>query len=210
MHSKADYKLLYPNKFVVFSPECFVKIRDGMISTYPMKGTIDAQVPNASEKILSDPKETAEHATVVDLLRNDLSIVATKVKIEKFRFIQKIETNNKKLLQVSSHITGVLPAEYLSNLGDIIFKLLPAGSISGAPKEKTLEIIKAAEQYDRGYFTGIFGLFDGTSVDSAVMIRYIEKHGDDLWFKSGGGITAKSNLEKEYQELIDKVYVPFV
>jgi len=111
---------------------------------------------------------------------------------------------------VSSHITGVLPAGYLSNLGDIIFKLLPAGSISGAPKEKTIEIIKAAEQYDRGYFTGIFGLFDGTSVDSAVMIRYIEKQGDDFWFKSGGGITAKSNLEKEYQELIDKVYVPVV
>jgi len=85
VHSKADYKLLYPDKFVVFSPECFVKIQNGVISTYPMKGTISAEVPNASEMILSDPKETAEHATVVDLLRNDLSIVATKVKIEKFR-----------------------------------------------------------------------------------------------------------------------------
>lgn len=86
--------------------------------------------------------------------------------------------------------------------------LLPAGSISGAPKPKTLQIIREAEAYERGYYTGIVGIFDGERLDSGVMIRYLERTGGKLFFKSGGGITARSHLLREYQELIDKVYVP--
>jgi len=93
-------------------------------------------------------------------------------------------------------------------LGDILFSLLPAGSISGAPKAKTLEIINQAEGYNRGFYTGICGWFDGENFDSAVMIRFIEQNGENLIFKSGGGITAQSELTKEYEELIQKVYVP--
>jgi len=86
--------------------------------------------------------------------------------------------------------------------------LLPAGSVSGAPKKKTLEIIAENETDPRGYYTGVFGIFDGENVDSAVMIRYIEKSGDKLWYRSGCGITNQSECASEYKEMIDKVYVP--
>ena len=206
--SQAKYKLWFRDRFVCFSPETFVKIDHGIISTYPMKGTIDARVPNAHEIILNDKKEFAEHVTVVDLLRNDLSMMAEKVTVKRFRYIEELQTNGKQLLQVSSHIEGSLPTDYTSHIGDIIFKMLPAGSISGAPKPKTVEIIKHAETHERGYYTGIVGYFDGQNLDSGVMIRFIEKQKHMLVYKSGGGITWQSRLEDEYQELIDKVYLP--
>lgn len=208
--ARAKYKLYYDDQFIVFSPECFVRIENGRIYSFPMKGTIDASIANAREKILSDEKELAEHITIVDLIRNDLSIVATNVVVEDFRYIEEIATNQKNLLQVSSKISGVLPDDYHSKIGDIIFSLLPAGSISGAPKKKTVEIIREAETYQRGYYTGIFGIFDGLTLDSAVMIRFIEKVGNQYYFKSGGGITFMSDPESEYRELIDKVYVPII
>jgi para-aminobenzoate synthetase component 1 len=173
-----------------------------------MKGTIDAAIPNAEETILNDPKETAEHNTIVDLIRNDLSMVSKNVRVEKFRFIDEIKTAGKTLLQVSSEIVGDIQHDFFDHLGDRLFTLLPAGSISGAPKTKTIEIIEEAENYNRGFYTGVFGYFDGRSLDSAVMIRYIEQQTDQLVFKSGGGITTFSNCKKEYEELKDKVYLP--
>jgi len=173
-----------------------------------MKGTIDAAVPDAEAVILADPKECAEHATIVDLIRNDLSLVATDVEVKRYRYIDKLSTNKQNLLQVSSEITGRLPVDYHEQLGDILFALLPAGSICGAPKQKTLEIIEQAEGYERGFYAGICGYFDGSNLDSAVMIRFTEQNGDKLIFKSGGGITSQSDCEKEYEELIQKVYVP--
>lgn len=206
--SSAKYKLWVSGQFTVLSPETFVQIHAGEISLFPMKGTIDASIPNAAETILNDPKEQAEHATIVDLIRNDLSLVADHVEVKRYRYIEELTTNKQNLLQVSSEICGKLPENYREQLGDIIFSLLPAGSISGAPKPKTLEIIEKAEEYNRGFYTGICGLFDGKNLDSAVMIRFIEQQGEKLIFKSGGGITAKSELIKEYEELIQKVYVP--
>lgn len=208
--STAKYKLYFDNKFVVFSPETFVQIEDGKIFSCPMKGTMDASIENAEEKLLNDEKELAEHNTIVDLIRNDLSIVAKNVKVEKFRYIEEVKASNKILLQTSSLISGDLKANYNEMIGTIIFSLLPAGSISGAPKKKTLEIIKEAENYPRNYFTGIFGIFNGSDLDSAVMIRFIENIDGILYFKSGGGITSMSNPESEYQEMIDKVYVPII
>lgn len=206
--SEAPYKLLFKDLFVVFSPELFIEIRKGKISSYPMKGTIDASIQDAATRILSDSKETAEHHTIVDMIRSDLSLVATNVKVERFRFLNSVKTHDKTLLQVSSEITGDLPDNYHAHLGDIFSNLLPAGSICGAPKKKTLEIIRKSEIYERGYYTGVFGIFDGTELWSAVMIRFIEKNNEKYVFKSGGGITFFSDAEKEYQELIDKVYVP--
>lgn len=206
--ARAPYRLLVREKFVVFSPEPFVRIEDGIISTYPMKGTIRADIPGAEKTILADEKEFAEHLTIVDLLRNDLSIVAKNVRVEKFRYVERIETSNGPLLQVSSKITGILPARYHEIIGNIVKALLPAGSVTGAPKKRTVEIIKEAEGYARGYYTGIFGWFDGNVLDSAVMIRFIEKTPGGLMYKSGGGITVYSDVEMEYRELIDKVYVP--
>jgi para-aminobenzoate synthetase component 1 len=210
LHSTARYKLLYQDKFVVFSPEIFLQIDNNKISSNPMKGTIDAGIPNAKDKILADEKELAEHNTIVDLIRNDLNMVADNVHVEKFRYSEKIKTNIKDLLQVSSKIIGNLDDLYKSRIGDIIFELLPAGSVSGAPKKKTLEIINEVENYNRGFYTGIFGYFDGKYLDSGVMIRFIEQTDEGLIFKSGGGITSMSNAEQEYQELIDKVYVPII
>lgn len=208
--SFAKYKLFVSQQFICFSPETFVKIKDRNISSYPMKGTIDASIPNAEILILNDYKEWAEHNTIVDLIRNDLSQIAQKVRVEKYRYLEKIRTHEKELLQVSSKITGELPADFKIHLGDIFAKLLPAGSISGAPKKKTVEIIQEVENYERDFYTGVFGFFDGQNLDSAVMIRFIEQKGKELVFKSGGGITAFSQVNSEYQELIDKVYVPIV
>lgn len=206
--ANAHYKLRYKDKFVCFSPESFIKIKDNKIHTYPMKGTIDASIEDAKEKILSDAKEMAEHVMVVDLLRNDLSIVSKKVRVDQFRYVQKIFAGEKELLQVSSHISGELDDDWQSKIGDILKSLLPAGSISGTPKKSTVEIIEQSEGYDRGYFTGVFGVFDGESLDSGVMIRFIEKTKNGYIYKSGGGITCDSDAKSEYDEMQDKVYLP--
>jgi para-aminobenzoate synthetase component I len=221
--SEAKYKIYVKDKFVCFSPEIFVQIdKEGKISSFPMKGTIDAALPDAEQTILNDKKEFYEHTTIVDLIRNDLSKVAKKVWVEKFRYIDRIQTNDKQeILQVSSQVSGLLPSDWQGNLGEILFEMLPAGSISGAPKEKTLEIIAGAEKltyadrfekslHRRCFYTGICGVFDGETFDSGVMIRFIEKTENGLVFKSGGGITAKSIAEKEYKEMIQKIYVPIV
>jgi len=206
--SPARYKLYFKDEFVVFSPEIFVQIENGKISSFPMKGTIDADLEHARETILVSKKEMAEHATIVDLIRNDMSIHASKVRVEKFRYIDEVRTSGKHLLQVSSKVVGDLKGDYWSTLGDILFSLLPAGSICGAPKKKTLEIIRQVENYDRGYYTGVMGYFDGDKFDSGVMIRFIQKEGLEYYYKSGGGIHFLSEAPTEYQEMIDKVYVP--
>ncbi len=206
--SQARFKLWFNDQFLVFSPEIFIQIKDQKIFSFPMKGTIDASVPNAKGKILADQKELAEHITIVDLIRNDLSAVASLVQVTRFRYVEEVRTHQKDLLQVSSEIQGDLPPDYLSRLGDILIALLPAGSVSGAPKKKTLEIIRKAEGEERGYYTGVFGYFDGRNLDAGVMIRYIEQTEQGLFFRSGGGTTTQSKMETEYQEAIDKIYAP--
>lgn len=207
-NANASFKLRIKDQFVCFSPERFIKIKDEHIYTYPMKGTIDASIPNAEAKILANAKEASEHIMVVDLLRNDLSMVAKEVRVNKFRYIDKIKAGAKELLQVSSEIEGKLPSNWRENLGEIMQTLLPAGSISGTPKKRTLEIIKEVEEYERGYFSGVFGYFDGESFDSAVMIRFIENTPEGKVYKSGGGITLESDATSEYQEMQDKIYLP--
>lgn len=206
--AKARYKLYFRGQFVVFSPETFVKIEMGQISSYPMKGTIDASLPHARMKLLQNKKERAEHLTIVDLIRNDLSRFAKKVTVKKLCYLELLKTNKGALWQMSSEITGMLPDNFNEKIGTFLFSMLPAGSVSGAPKKKTLEIIAAAENYKRGFYTGVFGYFDGEKMDSAVMIRFIEKIKGGMYYKSGGGITAKSELQSEYNELIQKIYVP--
>ncbi|BBG66504.1 para-aminobenzoate synthase, aminase component [Hydrogenimonas sp.] len=206
--ANAPFKLLFKNRFVCFSPEPFVTIENGTISTFPMKGTIDEALPGAAEKIMADEKEMAEHVMVVDLLRNDLGMVAEKVRVKRFRYIDKIVTADKTLLQVSSHIEAKLDEEWPSRLGEIMDALLPAGSITGTPKKRTCEIIESVESHERGFFTGVFGVCDGKRLWSAVMIRFIERTPGGLVYKSGGGITIDSDPQSEYREMIDKVYFP--
>ena len=206
--ANAHYKLRYKDEFVCFSPEKFIQIEGSKISTFPMKGTIDASIPNAKEIILRDQKEMAEHVMVVDLLRNDLSIVAKEVRVEDFRYVHEIDAGAKKLLHVSSHISGDVGSDWHEKIGDILNSLLPAGSISGAPKKSTLDIINKVEEYERGYFSGVFGVYDGKTLDSAVMIRFVQNSKDGYIYKSGGGITVDSDARSEYDELLDKVYLP--
>lgn len=206
--AQSKYKLYLKDQLICYSPETFVQIKGNQIYSFPMKGTIDAHIPNAAQKLLNDNKEQYEHNTIVDLIRNDLAMVASHITINNFRYVEKIQTPNGAILQTSSEISGTLPNNWNEQLGDLLLKLLPAGSISGAPKEKTCNIIKQAEIRERGYYTGIFGIFDGQNLDSAVAIRMLQKH-DNIWYyHAGGGITAQSNLENEYQELLAKIYVP--
>lgn len=209
--SQARYKVHLRGEFTCFSPETFVKIDNGIIAAYPMKGTaeVSAGSPNdAEQQLLADGKELAEHHTIVDLIRNDLSQVASQVTVKKFRYTERLRTNRQELIQVSSEITGQLGDGWPAQLGDIFSRLLPAGSVTGAPKPKTTEIIRQAEKYERGWYTGVFGLFDGQTLDSTVLIRFVENNQGKLRFKSGGGITFQSNCEQEYAEMIKKVYVP--
>ena len=241
--AKGKYKLLLRRKrnltpFVCFSPETFVRIKGGRIYSYPMKGTLDASLPNAEKQLMEDRKEAAEHATIVDLIRNDLSRVAEDVRVDKYRYIDVLHTNKGDILQTSSEISGSLPEDYRQHLGEILDAQLPAGSITGAPKDKTMQIIQEAESYDRGFYTGIMGIYDQGELNSAVMIRFIEeetspvdfeadgeknfkakegkasegkepKASRKLYFKAGGGITSKSDCRKEYEEVIQKIYLPF-
>ena len=236
--AKGKYKLLLRRKrnlnpFVCFSPETFVRIKGGRIYSYPMKGTLDASLPNAEKQLMEDRKEAAEHATIVDLIRNDLSRVAEDVRVDKYRYIDVLHTNKGDILQTSSEISGRLPEDYPHHLGEILDAQLPAGSITGAPKDKTMQIIQEAEGYDRGFYTGIMGIYDQGELNSAVMIRFIEeetspvdfeadgeknfkanegkkpKESRKLYFKAGGGITSKSDCRREYEEVIQKIYLPF-
>ena len=179
-NAKAKYKILYKDEWVCFSPEIFVKIEANKIKTYPMKGTISATIPNAEALLLNNPKEIDEHKKVVTLLSMDLAQVATDIHVSKWQ----------------------------GHLGEILAKLLPAGSICGAPREKTMEIIQEAETYQRGYYTGIAGIFDGQSLDTCVLIRFIECTGEKFYYKSGAGITAQSKPEREYKEILEKIYIP--
>lgn len=206
--SQAKYKLWYRDQFVCFSPESFVQIHDNQIFTYPMKGTIGANILNAQQVLLDSEKEQCEHYTIVDLMRNDLAMVAQNIQVRHFRYVEKVGNDENAILQTSSEIVGDLTENWQENIGSMLIKLLPAGSISGAPKEKTVEIIQQAEGQPRGYYTGIFGIFTGESLDSAVAIRFIERQGNKFYFRSGGGITRHSVLEDEYLELQQKVYVP--
>lgn len=216
LKSKSSYRLLLNSedcrhgRFVCFSPETFIRIKEGRIFSYPMKGTIDASIPDARRILKEDGKEAAEHATIVDLIRNDLSRVASDVRVDRYRYMDMLHTNHGDIIQTSSEISGLLPDDYRNHIGDILAAQLPAGSITGAPKDKTLQIICEAETYERGFYTGIMGIYDKGNIDSAVMIRFVEEEEDaGLTFKAGGGITSQSVCRREYEEAIQKMYLPF-
>ncbi len=211
--ARAPYKFYWPGRFICFSPEAFVRIENDTIRTYPMKGTAPAAAPDAKARLLADYKETCEHYTIVDLMRNDLNRVAEQVGVNRFRYAERIETPAGGLWQTSSEISGRLSASWRAHIGELFMALLPAGSVSGAPKAATLALIRAAEQRPRGYYTGVFGYFDGRDLDSAVAIRFMETDeaaAGRYHFHSGGGITIHSRCEEEYRELREKIVLPTV
>ena len=206
-YSEAKYKIRFKDEFVSFSPETFITIENSRVSTFPMKGTLSGDVKNGEEILKSNSKEVAEHTMVVDLLRNDLNMVGSNVRVENFKYVEKIRSGDRELFQMSSKIVADLENNWQSRIGDILNKLLPAGSITGTPKRKTVELIEKIENYNRGFYTGVFGVFQNNSFYSGVMIRFVEKSGDKLIYKSGGGITLDSDLDSEYQEMLEKIYI---
>lgn len=204
----AKFTCYFQNKFICFSPERFVRVEGSTIKAYPMKGTSLLCEDTTGDNLLHSDKEAAEHLMIVDLLRNDLNRVAKDITVNKFRYLEKIATNKGWLWQTSSEIAGRLEPDWHCKIGDILQSLLPAGSISGTPKPRTCDIIKAVEKEPRGYFSGVFGYFDGKNLDSAVIIRYIEKEKDRFFYRSGGGLTIDSTVEQEYSEMFSKVYLP--
>ena len=206
--SLAKYRVLLSDRFVSFSPETFVTITpEGYLESRPMKGTAEDSAAGR-HYLLNSPKEIAEHATIVDLIRNDLSRVAREVRVTDYRYLRSVTTTAGGLVQTSSKIGGRLPPDWRDRLGTILATLLPAGSVSGAPKAATLRLIREAEGRDRGYYCGIAGYFDGAALDTCVLIRFIEQRGGDYYFRSGGGITALSRWQEEFEELRSKIRIP--
>lgn len=202
--SAAPFTVWFEDHFISFSPEAFVNVTGNLIETTPMKGTgFDGA------RLLADQKEQAEHATVVDLLRNDLGRVAENITVGEYRYLTEIpQRDGRTLYQTSTRITGEMPTGWRATIGEWLPKLLPAGSISGAPKKKTLELIHKYESEQRGFFTGVAVLFDGQNLMSSVLIRYLDLAARPLKFRSGAGITIYSDPEEEYQEILNKVYIP--
>lgn len=206
--SNSLYQVYVPNRFVCFSPEQFVKIADGKIYSNPMKGTTDASLPNAEEVMMRSDKELKEHTTVANMVKEELEAVSSDVYISRFRYVDRIKTQDGEILQTSSEVVGTLPADYQSHLGDIVFKLLPASSILGVPKEASKALIDAVEPESRGFYTGVCGYFDGNELNSGVLIRFIGQEDNQLFFHSGGGVTADSRCQSEYEEVLNKIYLP--
>ena len=110
LHTQGKYKLMLKNGdqgFVCFSPETFVRINEGRIYSYPMKGTIDATLPNAEQIIMADEKEAAEHVSVVELISEDLSRVSSDVRVDRYRYVDRLHTNKGDILQTSSEVSGL-------------------------------------------------------------------------------------------------------
>ena len=172
-----------------------------------MKGTIEASVPNAIDELKNSVKEKAEHYTVVDLLRNDLSMVADWVKLDEFQKDRFFKTRNKIFIKMSSEISGKVKPEFQNKIGSLMKTLLPAGSILSAPKPKTLEIILEGklmkEAFIQEFAVILMGKFRFLCDDSVY-----STNGENLTFRSGGGITHLSKLADEYQEMKNKIYVP--
>lgn len=231
----AKYRIFLKDHFCSFSPETFITIKDNIIATFPMKGTINAALPDAEKQLLENPKELDEHETVANEAVKDIALVAKNARISQFRYVDHVTRGDGAILQTSSVIEGDLEADYHDTIGDLLYKLLPAGSITGSPKKVTTKILKSIETYQRGFYSGVAGIYDGHNLDSAVLIRYLEKSrsATDIikpsvketpfsaltplknqnnefhyTFKSGGGITAMSDAKSEYDELIEKIYLP--
>lgn len=203
----AVYSKLSTSFFISSSPERFFKIVDGKIVCQPMKGTRARQFqPILDEKIKQDlktsEKDKAENLMIVDLMRNDLGQICQPGSIQVTDLFQ-VETYST-VHQMISTIEGKLNSE-LSAL-DVIKHLFPAGSMTGAPKHHTMELITELEAFPRGLFSGISGyiLPDGQS-EFSVNIRCIEGENDQFWVKAGGAITADSIPIEEFKESLLKM-----
>ena len=188
------------------SPETLVKLEDGVLHTFPLAGTrprgrTDEEDRALETELLSDEKELAEHNMLVDLGRNDLGRVSRfgTVEVEKLHSIERYS----HVMHIGSTVRGVLRPE--CDALDAIEAVLPAGTLSGAPKIRACQLIGELENNKRGIYGGAIGYIDFTgNMDTCIAIRIAYKKNGQVFVRSGAGIVADSVPEKEYQECINK------
>ena len=194
-----DYKLMGS------SPESQIVINNGQAIVHPIAGTFkrtgdDSIDQQAAERLLKDAKENAEHVMLVDLARNDLSRLCDEVKVQQYREVQYYS----HVIHLVSEVRGrVAPG---SNPFELLAKTFPAGTLSGAPKFKAMELIDSYEPTPRGYYGGAIGFmgFDGTC-NHAIMIRTFLSRHNTLVYQAGAGVVAASKPESELQEVNNKL-----
>jgi len=187
------------------SPEAQLQINKRKVSINPIAGTVrrtgnDEQDRLQAEKLSNDPKENAEHVMLVDLARNDLSRNATEVVVELFREVQFYS----HVIHLVSKVTGKLPLG--TNSVRVMGDSFPAGTLSGAPKFRAMELIDQYENQNRGYYGGCIGFigFDNR-FNHAIMIRSFLSKNNTLFYQAGAGIVAASDEESELQEVGNKL-----
>ena len=185
-----------------FSPEQFIGIEKRKVTTKPIKGTSDRTQDIDGSALLNSTKDRAENLMIVDLLRNDLSKVCESHSVVTPKLFD-IE-NYGRLNHMVSTVEGSLK-EGVTEM-EALLSCFPGGSITGAPKKRSMEVINELEQHPRSAYCGtMFYLSDSGKLDSNILIRSIVHDGDTVYCWSGGGIVADSTLEDEYQESINKV-----
>lgn len=194
-----DYKLMGS------SPESQLVIKNGKAIVHPIAGTFrrtgdDEKDHTAAELLMGDKKENAEHVMLVDLARNDLSRVCDDVKVSHFKDIQYFS----HVIHMVSEVTGKVREG--SNVFELLAKTFPAGTLSGAPKFKAMELINSYEPTARSYYGGAIGFvgFDG-SCNHAIMIRTFMSRNNTLISQAGAGVVAASKPESELQEVNNKL-----
>ncbi len=188
------------------SPETLVKLEDGILHTFPLAGTrprgkTDEEDRRLEEELLADEKELAEHNMLVDLGRNDLGKISEfgSVEVEKLRSIERYS----HVMHIGSTVRGKISPEY--DALDAIEAVLPAGTLSGAPKIRACQLIGELENNKRGIYGGAIGYIDFTgNMDTCIAIRIAYKKNGKVFVRSGAGIVADSDPEKEFEECMNK------
>ena len=188
------------------SPETLVKLEDGVLHTFPLAGTrprgkTEAEDAALERDLLADEKELAEHNMLVDLGRNDLGKISRfgTVEVEKLHSIERYS----HVMHIGSTVRGIIRED--KDALDAIEAVLPAGTLSGAPKIRACQLIGELENNKRGIYGGAIGYIDFTgNMDTCIAIRIAYKKNGRVFVRSGAGIVADSIPEKEYQECINK------
>lgn len=188
------------------SPETLVKLEDGVLHTFPLAGTrprgkTEEEDLRLEKELLADEKELAEHNMLVDLGRNDIGKISRfgSVKVEKYHCIERYS----HVMHIGSTVRGEIrdDCDALSAIDSI----LPAGTLSGAPKLRACQLINDLENNKRGIYGGAIGYIDFTgNLDTCIAIRIAYKKNNKVFIRSGAGIVADSVPEKEYQECLNK------
>ena len=187
------------------SPEAQMVIRHGVAKVNPIAGTYRRtgnmeEDARAAEALREDPKENAEHIMLVDLARNDLSKSSDEVKVETYKEIQYYS----HVIHLVSKVTGQLRAD--ADPLEIVASTFPAGTLSGAPKHKAMQLIDQFENKSRGFYGGAIGFMDFKgNFNHAIMIRTFLSQTNQLIFQAGAGIVSKSSPESEVQEVYNKL-----